>query len=304
MGKDGNKISTRKFLSFGGTIALGTAFGIWAATRPAPSILDAKLLGVIPVAVFGPGKPVVYLSQIHPDPILPSPEDPKSNIEDICKAALEGYDTYGIRSLLLEGFSENELQVWNKQKKIPNAYSGSVNYNNQIEKLLEARDWKVYPDSSEALEHSARVQAPIRSLYYESLQKVQYMVELTNQKNRENPNPEAMRKALPVVKDLRDKYQKKIDELEEQLGSQIREAVMTRRENALSGICAKVLEQENGILVVYGANHGDAMKQSITGMGLSFILVQDKRVAELGEKGRRWFQHGPLYVLPEVELDK
>lgn len=303
MGED-KKISARKFLAIGGTVVLGTAFGIWAATRPAPSILNAKMLGGIPAAVFGTGKPVVYLSQIHPNPILPSPEDPKSNIEDICKAALEAHDTYGIRALFLEGFRENELQVWNKQKKIPNTYSGSVNYNNQIEKLLEARDWKVYPDSSEAIEHSARVQSLIRSLYQESMQKLQYMVEMTNQKNRENPNPEAIRKALLVVKDLRDKYQKKIDELEAQLGAQIREAVITRRENALSEICAKALEQENGILVIYGANHGDAMKQRITDMGHSFILTQDRRTAELGEKGRYWFQRGPLYVLPEIERDK
>ncbi len=296
------KRRVRRALLFGGLAVIGGVVisRIWKQDAM-PSVLEAGSLGGLPVVyASGSGSPLVFIGQQHPQRVVNAPgimRDYKSNIEEVIKAALEAYDKYGIRHVLLEGQLERTAREYNERKSISLSRPSDDSYTAGVEQLLNSRSWVLVPDSGDAYENYYAVNRPVNEVYNKCLAALIVLRDDLEEKTRKSPQDAAANHARLV--DARAQLQGKINEAIRQNGNELVEAMFGRREMDVVWRAKDVCSRASGIVVVYGEAHGAGIQQRAAQNKIAFVRVQDPALAS-SESVTPYESVQKAYALPEV----
>ncbi|MBW3001742.1 hypothetical protein KY338_01110 [Candidatus Woesearchaeota archaeon] len=279
MSKEQNRkgiISRRNLLKIScgmlATATIGSAF--WFG-RPR-TLTNCKNLGELPVRYrSGEGRPIIFLANRHPVSRWGSDiHVSKKNIDILSKAAIDAYDRYGVRSILIEGFYEEFAHAYNSNKKIEIegnfADTPQLKHELAIVTLLNARTWTSIGDAGKEYRQLKSVLLPVEQAY-----KIYYKA-FIDAIDQANSNPAKNRKELEAqrrqLESLRAKLQEKINIVVSPHIDTIVEHMFIRRENVVYSRAKDVLQKEP-LVVLYGSNHARGIKQRAEAENAGYMLV-------------------------------
>jgi hypothetical protein len=264
-----------------------------------------KIPGVEQVIFQNPSD-IIYIPFAHSNqmsPHSPMSERTTPSIELICNTL---YDKYKVRSLILEGLVEEQVDNYNKNKSINlksrNISKDGVGDDYILSRILSNRNWSLYTGDVEVTvwKELELLEAPIRDLHAKYISEVYRIADNVNKRIKsEDSRKYLIANAQNEVFQTQTQLQNLIDEYcTPEVLQKLYDIKITQRNNK---VVESVKSIPKPVIIIYGSNHKKDLFERLNSQGLTTTTIIPKGHSEVLEASFETLRKE--YLLPGVRLD-
>ena len=298
------KSSRRSFISFILATTLfvaGSGSALWHLTRPeekSRTLIDytdpeasmeitfdnlGKLSSIEKILQSHPDPDVIFIPQLHQDELFVSSKPDYENRRSIALICNQLYDKLKVKSILFEGFKEEETHEYNQSGSLPlEGINPRIKEDIQlIGEMLDQRKWRLYGAEKKEFEiklrETEKEAKAIAKKYYE-----QFRIEMEDLVTKNFVKTEhgfkGPRNFKATCDELLKSYESKIEEeqlrlMTDEKLTELYQDIVIRRDKSFANKCREcVNDSHSPIIVVYGLSHTKSFLKEINDLNILAIL--------------------------------
>ncbi len=257
---------------------------------------------------------VIFIPQAHPRKSAVRDRSGKDErtINDIASICTDLYDNFNVRSVILEGIPPKVAEEYNQGRplRLVTEAGGTTN----IYDFINRRKWNLIASERPELQaRLAELERPIYALHSQFQEELRaslerYVegryIEIKEGFEKNDPNIAAVidEGMAPQVKEIQERYNKRIRGYVDANEQEFWRLRVTAREEEVITACRKAVSDRNRILIVYGSAHTATMKKRFEESDLSYCIIESKSLGNAGAEIKLDEMHRDYNVIQPQEL--
>lgn len=260
---------------------------------------------------YGEQPDVIYLPYMHPNPAVRGARHKYRDVPAIEKICNHLYKNHGVRSILVEGITEELVNVYRQTGRIEvdsgNQTPQGIEDDQIISRMLSKRQWNL--QSGEDRKISTRLEelrAPLEKITKEFSDYIEQRLDQLNTTLQEGrvPEEQLVQQTEKDMETYRKISQGKIDKhLTAEMISEYGNLVLNQRN---SHLCQKALTCKNAgkspLIIIYGDQHGKDLAKLLRSQGIGYaLLLLEGYSSELPDADPNEVVKG-IFNIPKISL--